>query len=116
MKNLFSKDKKVVSLILVFGFLFSVALLSPFIASDLPLMIKKEDSLGFPILNPDGSILIKINGVKKNIVYSQTDWKKDNHFTKVFTIIPWSPGKTDVLNANYIGPFDKQYRSTNNVS
>ncbi len=86
-----------------------IALISPFIASELPIYISHPQGYGFPILNPNGSIEMGSQGEKVKLVYKLTDWKKRSDFKTIFTIIPWSPGRSDVVNANYVSPFDTQW-------
>jgi len=86
----------------------------PLIANDQPLYISNDSAFGFPALNPHGSAVINLNNSEIIIIYQQIDWKSDTLFNKIFALIPWSPNKTDVLNANYIGPASNNYRLNQN--
>jgi peptide/nickel transport system permease protein len=80
------------------------AFLAPIIANDRPLVIWNDAKVDFPAIFPKGSHSVHSNGIELKIVYSHYNWKTDTLFRKCFAPIPWSPVKSDALNANYKGP------------
>ncbi len=101
-------------------FLFSVlaiSLLAPLIANEKPLLVVLHDHYYFPAftdLNPWHST--NFYQIKKTTTqesdYLQldiTNWKKLSPDFVIWCLVPYSPGKTDLHNANFSSPFEKQW-------
>lgn len=103
-----SQLKWPIRLLLVFGIL---ALLAPFLANDQPLYVKYKGHHLFPALSfKKGYTLYDKTGVVlERLQYDVTEWKKLKTDLIIFPVIPYSPGKSDFSNADYISPFGKQF-------
>ena len=101
-----SKSKrKVIRLLLT---LLVVALLSPFIANHRPLYMKYKGSHFFPAFSFKHFVIVN----NETINFDQQDFKTLDTESIIYTLIPWSPGKSDFLNS-YANPFGKQYMRDN---
>lgn len=78
----------------------SVAVFSTMIANEKPLLRIADGSISFPFLSPDRA---------------QDNLKSNSGFS-IGAPVPYSPGITDAFNADFKGPFDKQfYRNDSGV-
>lgn len=80
----------------ILGSFFILACLAPLIANEKPLLVKKDDKLFLPLFGFN------------NDYPSNTDWKSISCDWKIYTLIPYSPGKNDYAHANYVSPFGEQ--------
>jgi peptide/nickel transport system permease protein len=86
-----------------------VGLLSNYLATSKPLYIKNGETVYYPAfsqkkvyqLSPESTTQPKAFNIE-NI-----DWSKFSNSTLIFTVVPYDPGKSDLLNANYRPPFSK---------
>ena len=85
--------------------LFFVALFSPFIANDLPLISKDKTGIHFPLCK---ELISGSKGMNANY-----DWKNHTEEVILFPPIVWKAGSSDIANSDYISPFANQYRETN---
>lgn len=91
--------------IYVLLFMIIVALLSPVIANEKPLYVSYKGNSIFPALSFKKQIKI----ADETFNYESTDWKKLKCDKIIYTLIPYSPAKSDYLNADYTAPNNKQY-------
>jgi peptide/nickel transport system permease protein len=80
-------------------FLFLIALLSPFICNELPLISKTEKGINFPIV--------------KQLFMGKRTLIKEKEIWSIHPIIPYSEKTLDLDNSNYRSPFDQQKISEN---
>ncbi|MCX6292514.1 MAG: ABC transporter permease [Bacteroidetes bacterium] len=102
----FRKNKPaLISLYVLLSFLF-VALLAPILANDKPLYISYQGQVFFPAFSFSKTILFdnKETGKKETLVISQVDWKKLKPDHELWPLIPFYPGKSDPLHADYSPP------------
>jgi peptide/nickel transport system permease protein len=93
-KNKISLPRTILLLVLLVG------MLSPFLANDQPLIVKENNSYYSPLLNKLFS--------SKELISDNRDWRNYSGF-KIMSPIPYSPGKSDLINADYRSPFDNQF-------
>ncbi len=79
-------------------------MLLPVLANHRPLYINYEAQHFFPALS--GKDVMKSGPVSINL--QLTDFKTSEDAFVIMPIFPWSPGRSDLLNA-YTGPFDEQF-------
>ncbi|MDF2436675.1 MAG: binding-protein-dependent transport system inner rane component [Bacteroidota bacterium] len=106
----FKKNKAAFYSFRILIFLVILAVIAPFIATDLPLYCKYKGVSMFPafsfsnnceVTNPE-------SGEKENIQYDIAEWKKMDVENIIFAPVPYTPNKTDYDNANYVSPGGKQ--------
>lgn len=99
-------------------FLVFIALFSPFIANQQPLYVEYggksfypafqtlfDESYSDTIVNPE-------TGLKEELVFTHTDWRRLKKESVIWTLIPYSPEQFDKYNTDFVGPNDDQeYRS-----
>lgn len=94
----------------VLKFYLLIALFAPLIANEKPLFIKYEQNIYFPAFSSDPYFQIRDeSGQLEKMRTESIDWKNLSADLKIFTLIQWSPGQSDLENSNYISPFSKQY-------
>lgn len=114
------KNKGLKKGIFLLALLALIALLAPILANEKPLYMKLKGKHYFPAftdLNP-------FNATKKYVFESPrgehlpalqldiADWKKLPYETILWCPIPYSPGKSDFSNSNYVSPFGMQVSAT----
>jgi peptide/nickel transport system permease protein len=92
--NKFSFARTILLLVLLVG------MLSPFLANDQPILVKENKSYYSPLFNKLFS--------GKELIGDNRDWRTYPSF-KIMPPIPYSPGKSDLANADYRSPFDAQF-------
>ncbi len=90
-------------------FLAIIAILAPLLANQKPLYIKYEGQRYFPAFSfKNNYVIIKSDGSIENIQLDIADWKQMHLEKVIWAPVPYSPGKTDMLNTDYKGPGDAQ--------
>ncbi len=91
-------------------FLAIIAILAPILANQKPLYIKYEGQGYFPAFSFKNNYAItKSDGTTENIQMDIADWKQMDLEKVIWAPVPYSPGKTDLLNTGYKGPGDIQF-------
>ncbi len=112
----FKKNKPAYfSFILLFTFAI-IAVLAPVIANDQPLYVKYKGASFFPAFSFANKIEIKDpkTGSVESLQLDITDWKRLDTESILFAPVAYSPGKADLLNADYKSPGGKQLFQTRN--
>lgn len=105
----FKKNKSAFYSFKILIALATIALLSPFIATDQPLFCKYKGVNMFPAFSVFNSCEIKDEaGNVETIQYDIADWKRMDATAIIFAPIAYAPGKTDYDNADYVAPDGKQ--------
>ena len=90
-------------------FLAIIAILAPILANQKPLFVKYEGHNYFPAFSwKNNYIVTKSDGSIENIQLDIADWKQMDLEKVIWAPVPYSPGKTDMLNTGYKGPGDAQ--------
>lgn len=91
-------------------FLLILALIAPFLATDLPWYCKYKGKTMFPAFSFYNNCEIKDEqtGQTETLQYDITDWKHVKAESIVFAPIPYAPSKTDYDNTDYVSPGGKQ--------
>lgn len=103
MRNIWHLARKKSSFRWAARFLFVVgfvAVFSPFIASEQPLLVYNQHGLQSPVIK---NLLNNTTGL-----FDNTDWKSQNNELVIYPLIPWTAGKGDYANADYKSPFAQQ--------
>lgn len=87
----------------------TLAILAPILANERPLFIWDSNGSDSPALFPGRSCVVRTADGETKIIYAHYNWRSDTLFSKIFAPIPWSPDKSDAINANYKGPSDYQF-------
>lgn len=87
-----------------------VAILAPFVATDLPLYCKYKGNTLFPAFSFSNTCTIEDtqNGSPEVLQYDITDWKHLEADRILFAPVAYAASKSDYDNSGYVGPFDKQ--------
>ncbi|MEY2828376.1 MAG: hypothetical protein RIQ33_234 [Bacteroidota bacterium] len=89
--------------------LFSIGVLSPLIANQKPYYIKVYNHTYFPIFHLSNQILFfNEMGEPQMLDKQQIDWKHLPYQSALFAPIAYAPNTSDILNANYLSPFEEQ--------
>ncbi len=87
-----------------------IALLSPVLANEKPLIIKYNGELFFPAFTSNAYFPIKDSeGLTTNERTESIDWKNIASEFILYAPVSWSAGHSDLENGNYVSPFAKQY-------
>ena len=91
-----------------------LAVVAPLIANELPLYVNYKGHTLFPVFAPGRSIEIidPVTGVTERIQYDIADWKRIGASSIIFPPVPYSPGKSDLLNSDYAPPAGPQFFET----
>ncbi len=91
-------------------FLIGIAIIAPYLATDIPLYCKYKGVQFFPAFSFANSygLTDPITHQKEILQYDLTDWKRLGATTIIFAPVAYSPGKSDFDNSNYVSPFAKQ--------
>ncbi|HET6226304.1 MAG TPA: ABC transporter permease [Bacteroidia bacterium] len=97
-------------------FLVVLALIAPFIATDMPWYCKYKGTHMFPAFSFANGCEVKDvqSGQTEKIQYDIADWKHLDAESIVFAPIPYAPSKTDYDNSDYVSPGGKQSFMTSN--
>ncbi len=106
----FKKNKPAKISMYVLLFLVVIAVLAPVIANDQPLFVKYKGQTLFPALSfaTTAEFTDPETGEAVKIQYDITDWKQMELESVIWAPVTYSPGKTDLLNSDYVGPNDEQ--------
>ncbi|MES1223206.1 MAG: hypothetical protein ABUT20_47370, partial [Bacteroidota bacterium] len=93
-----------------------IALLAPLLANEKPLYMRYRDEIFFPALWDMNPFTDKnfyetraSNGHVEQLQLDITDWKKLDYQNVIWCLVPYSPGKSDYPNSNFISPFGEQH-------
>lgn len=108
----FRQNKPAVVSLYILVVLALVALLAPVIANERPLFISYKGENYFPAFSFKNNYIIKnADGSTENIQLDITDWKHLHYDKVIWAPVPYSPGKSDRLNSNYVAPGgDQKFR------
>ncbi len=100
------KNKPALFSLYALSFLLLVALLAPVIANDKPLFVQYNDKMFFPAFSFSNVIEIKNQetGKKENVQANQVNWRRMKTEKIIWTLISYSPGKSDSENTEYTSP------------
>ncbi|MFN4123615.1 MAG: ABC transporter permease [Flavobacteriales bacterium] len=107
-------SKQVIFALIVIGNIFFLALFADLIATDQPLYVKYKGHSYYPavshIINPTrtDSIIDPQTGAIEILQFDLVEWKTLETDFILFAPIPYSPGKPDKLNRDYVSPGDLQ--------
>lgn len=110
----FKKNKPAYISFYVLMILLSVAIFAPVISNEKPLYLKYKGESFFPAftdLNPFAMVNnyeIEYEGKKETIQLDIADWKRMDYESVIWAPIPYSPGKSDLLNLK-ASPGGEQY-------
>lgn len=92
-------------------FLIVIAILAPILANDQPLYIKYKGQSFFPAFSFASNIELEDpeTGEVENLQLDITDWRQMDLESVVWAPVVYSPNKSDLVNADYVGPNDDQY-------
>ena len=94
-------------------FLF-VAILSPFLANEKPLLLIQYGHFSFPAFSNNAyTQLYSETGESENIRTDNINWTEIKSDFVLRALIPYSAGKSDLANSNFKSPFGKQFKETN---
>ncbi|TND10036.1 MAG: hypothetical protein FD123_718 [Bacteroidetes bacterium] len=102
----FKKNKPAYYSIYILGFFAILAIFAPIIANDKPLYIKYKGETFWPAFSFDNKYVIKdpATGKEEILQLDITEWKRLDYESVVWAPIPWSPGKADIPNSDYVKP------------
>jgi peptide/nickel transport system permease protein len=116
-RHMFSKLKKSKTSYVAFCmllFIFFMALFADLIATDQPWYVKYKGKTYYPafsqLINPTrlDTITDPFTNAKEILQFDLLEWRSMETDAIVFAPIPYSPGKPDKLNRDYVGPRDEQ--------
>lgn len=86
--------------------LVTLALLAPFIANHKPLYAVYKGQTFYPAFTSKVKYTVVDPATKQteDIDIEEADWKQMNLESAVWPLIPYSPGRSDLMNANYVSP------------
>lgn len=93
-----------------------VAILAPFIASHKPIYCKLYGETLYPLFSFKSAYTLTNPTTQSPEILNidQTDWQTLPLETAVWPLVPYSPGRSDMVNANYVSPYaNQQIRDTN---
>jgi peptide/nickel transport system permease protein len=90
--------------------LVTLALLAPFIASHKPLYAVYKGQTFYPAFTSKVKYTVVDPATKQteDIDIEEADWKQMKLESAVWPLIPYSPGRSDLMNANYVSPGGEQ--------
>ena len=106
----FKKNKPAyISLYVLLG-LAALALIAPLLANEQPLYAVYKGHTMFPAISvfSSSTVVDPETGKEEKLQYDIVDWKRLNLESVVWAPITYSPGKSDLLNANYKAPSGPQ--------
>jgi peptide/nickel transport system permease protein len=86
-----------------------VGLLSNYLATSKPLYIKNGSEVYYPAFSQKKVYQLSTESTTTTKAFNveNIDWSQFSNSTLIFTVVPYDPGKSDLLNANYRPPFSK---------
>lgn len=90
--------------------LVTLALLAPFIANHKPLYAVYKGQTFYPAFTTKVKYTVKdpVTKATEDIDIEEADWKQMKLESAVWPLIPYSPGRSDLMNANYVSPRGNQ--------
>lgn len=87
-----------------------LALLAPFIANHKPLYAVYKGQTFYPAFTAKVKYTVTdpVTHQTEDIDIEEADWKQMKLESAVWPLIPYSPGRSDLMNANYVGPGSDQ--------
>ncbi|MBC8172599.1 MAG: ABC transporter permease [Chitinophagales bacterium] len=104
----FKRNKPAYISLYILFFLIVIAILAPVLANERPLYCKYKGEDLFPAFSFKNNYEITANGKTEKIQLDIGDWKQLELEKVIWAPIPYSPAKSDLLNANHRGPKDQQ--------
>ena len=105
----FKKNKPALYSLYFLFFLIIIAILAPVLANNQPLYVNYKGNVLFPAISFSSyADITSESGNVERLRYDIVDWKKLDYESVVWPPIVYSPGKTDLLNSDYVGPNDQQ--------
>ncbi len=91
-----------------------IVLLAPILATDEPLFVSYRGHTFFPAFSFKKAVFIRNpqTGMEERLQFDITEWKKLDCTSILFAPVPYSPGKSDLVNADCQSPFGKQLFET----
>jgi peptide/nickel transport system permease protein len=108
--NQFRKNKAALWSLRIMIVLASIALLAPILANERPLFLRYKNAIFWPAFSTKNKYTLTdpSTGKAEELQLDQVDWKRLPYESVVWAPIPWSPGKTDLVNMQYVAPTDDQ--------
>ncbi len=110
------KTKRKKRALIVLLCLILTALLAPLLANEKPLYLQYKGGNYFPAfwdLNPFAEknyySVFTSEGKEEKLQLDITQWKKLKYDRVLWCPITYSPGKSDLINSNFVSPFDSQW-------
>lgn len=96
------------------GVLVVLALLAPFIANHKPLYAVYKGQTFYPAFTSKVKYTITdpVTKQTEDIDIEEADWKQMKLESAIWPLIPYSPGRSDLMNADYVGPGKEQFFRT----
>src|SRR5580765_9040084 len=105
----FKKNKSAYVSLYILLMLVIIALLAPLIANERPLYIKYHGQNFYPAFSLKKIYAIADEqGKIEKIQLDITDWKHLTAEKIIWAPVPYSPGKSDYLNVNFVSPLGQQ--------
>ncbi len=106
----FKKNKASLFSMYVLGVLIFIGVLAPLLANNAPLYCKYKGTTMFPAFSFRDYVEITdpANGKTEKLRFDIADWKHMKFDAVVWAPIVYSPGKTDLLNSDYVAPGGEQ--------
>lgn len=91
-----------------------LALLAPFIANHKPLYAVYKGQTFYPAFTSKVkyTVVDPVTKQTEDIDIEEADWKQMKLESAVWPLIPYSPGRSDLMNADYLGPSEEQFFRT----
>jgi peptide/nickel transport system permease protein len=96
------------------GVLVVLALLAPFIANHKPFYAVYKGETFYPAFTSKVkyTVVDPVTKQTEDIDIEEADWKQMKLESAVWPLIPYSPGRSDLMNADYVGPSEEQFFRT----
>lgn len=104
-KRQFYKNRLAVWSLRIFYFIFFLAVFADFLANERPIVAQLEGETYFPVLN-GYAVNLGLSSWEEQFVTKR--WDEHDYDFVIFPLIPYSATTIDILNTDYVGPFDKQ--------
>src|SRR5262249_40479968 len=105
----FRKNRPAFVSMYILAALILIALLAPLLANERPLYMKYHGENFFPAFTSKKVYEVGGEaGSTERLQLDITDWKHLDFEKVVWAPVPYSPGKSDYYNSNFVGPFGKQ--------
>lgn len=106
----FKKNRiAVYSLRFIYALIF-IALFADFLANEKPLVAKYQDEIYFPVLK---GYAVDLDLADWPEDFQNADWHDLDFEWSVFPPIPYSPTNIDIMNSQFVGPFEEQNIESN---